>query len=1092
MQSFFVSSTFKDMQGERDALHHLVMPQMRELAREYGQDVEFIDLRWGISTKEMDSESGTAKIMEVCLDEIKRCNPYMIILLGERYGWMPDPSVMKHLLENQGEFSLDETISITELEIRYGMYLSTGALNHCVFCFRNPVPVDGMSDEMRAVYESGSETDAERMRRLKSKIRESASEQIIEYSLSWDAEQKELGGYEDFTDKLSERLSAMPKAEWGEPRKLTWQEKQKQEDALLYKHHVSSFVGRSAELQEYMQKIQTKKSTVIIGTGGSGKSAFLSKLYEANQNMSEIIYCGNSKECTTVKQLIQIICYRLGSYLNDGFASTEPSPKASLDIWKDYLDELAGKNWLGEITIYIDAIDQLMPQTALYESWYLPMKIGNGLHFVVTTTEAVSVNPRLVEETCFLLPPAEAELQIIARAHFAKAHKDVSENVLKQILQNPCSKNMLGLELMVQWLVSLNRKDFEEISKRELTMGGDAAIESYLCQFVKEMPQELESLILGFMDDVCKIVDEKNPMCVNLPLNLIAILRHGITREQIADFAEFVKSSPFCVEALPEGSVWLSWWNELQFSRLQRYLAPFFIQTTDGRIDLSHRLLKDALRERKGSGYIAYFLREYFDAKVPDDDLTKLKNMQILCRLAVKDGIQAEDLFWIKKYAENQIVRAQSEEEQLSAIADGVRMDVNGENGPEHMNFYCKMLANKIQMDETANAQSWLVWFYVTYLGKKLREESDTGKALELQLLCQYAKSMDSVYEKRVEKYTQEQLLRDLYYRMCGLCTYNELSVARAVSDNRDPFFDYGYAAKDFFQGGIKLAEQIMRQKFDKPLLYQLVGRLYIEMAYCLAFPSTVIVHFSREQQIDNYLEKGIQYTDRALENSAINAYLSNYSRYADTISQRIFHHSRFAQTSATRALSALNEAYKSCEKKITEKNILKETQFINSYCNLLLQSHLQKVSEQRDQQTVADLLYEQYQKVVKVTSQNADISLLKERSKLAASLAMMLMLAHPPAAMENKISRMQELGREIVEKELAFAQAYSRTGIEENYRYILLLTLESYSYKENDSKRAANAAKQVKIFVQEKKEKSEKTSNLFLIKSIAKIMTER
>ena len=32
VQSFFVSSTFKDMQGERDALHRTVMPRLREQA----------------------------------------------------------------------------------------------------------------------------------------------------------------------------------------------------------------------------------------------------------------------------------------------------------------------------------------------------------------------------------------------------------------------------------------------------------------------------------------------------------------------------------------------------------------------------------------------------------------------------------------------------------------------------------------------------------------------------------------------------------------------------------------------------------------------------------------------------------------------------------------------------------------------------------------------------------------------------------------------------------------------------------------------------------------------------------------------------
>ena len=45
LQSFFVSSTFIDMQGERDALHQIVLPRLREKASKYGNSVQFIDLR---------------------------------------------------------------------------------------------------------------------------------------------------------------------------------------------------------------------------------------------------------------------------------------------------------------------------------------------------------------------------------------------------------------------------------------------------------------------------------------------------------------------------------------------------------------------------------------------------------------------------------------------------------------------------------------------------------------------------------------------------------------------------------------------------------------------------------------------------------------------------------------------------------------------------------------------------------------------------------------------------------------------------------------------------------------------------------------
>lgn len=43
-------------------------------------------LRWGIT----EQESQQGKTIGICLDEIERCWPYFIGLLGDRYGWVPE------------------------------------------------------------------------------------------------------------------------------------------------------------------------------------------------------------------------------------------------------------------------------------------------------------------------------------------------------------------------------------------------------------------------------------------------------------------------------------------------------------------------------------------------------------------------------------------------------------------------------------------------------------------------------------------------------------------------------------------------------------------------------------------------------------------------------------------------------------------------------------------------------------------------------------------------------------------------------------------------------------------------------------------
>ena len=83
----FVSSTFRDMIEDRNELMAQVWPALRKVCR--GRAVEFVevDLRWGVT----EEQSQRKETLRHCLAEIKRCRPYFIGLLGERYGWTPRP-----------------------------------------------------------------------------------------------------------------------------------------------------------------------------------------------------------------------------------------------------------------------------------------------------------------------------------------------------------------------------------------------------------------------------------------------------------------------------------------------------------------------------------------------------------------------------------------------------------------------------------------------------------------------------------------------------------------------------------------------------------------------------------------------------------------------------------------------------------------------------------------------------------------------------------------------------------------------------------------------------------------------------------------
>jgi len=65
----FVSSTFRDLEKERNYLREHVYPDLRALCAEHGARFQAIDLRWGVSRE----ASLDQQAMNVCLEEIDRC-----------------------------------------------------------------------------------------------------------------------------------------------------------------------------------------------------------------------------------------------------------------------------------------------------------------------------------------------------------------------------------------------------------------------------------------------------------------------------------------------------------------------------------------------------------------------------------------------------------------------------------------------------------------------------------------------------------------------------------------------------------------------------------------------------------------------------------------------------------------------------------------------------------------------------------------------------------------------------------------------------------------------------------------------------------
>lgn len=80
----FLSSTFRYMQAERDALVKL-FNRLAAVAARRDVSVSVVDLRWGVT----EDAARNGQVVSICLQEIDNSRPFFIGIVGDRYGWCP-------------------------------------------------------------------------------------------------------------------------------------------------------------------------------------------------------------------------------------------------------------------------------------------------------------------------------------------------------------------------------------------------------------------------------------------------------------------------------------------------------------------------------------------------------------------------------------------------------------------------------------------------------------------------------------------------------------------------------------------------------------------------------------------------------------------------------------------------------------------------------------------------------------------------------------------------------------------------------------------------------------------------------------------
>lgn len=610
MKTLFVSSTFKDMQFERDAIQEIALPKLNSIARDYSQTLSFCDLRWGINTLDLDSEEGSKKVLDVCLDNIDRSSPPMIVLLGDRYGYIPDSELIRGVARGKN-FDLEQAeISVTALEIEYGA-LSGDKKKKTLFYFRKLV---GAPDE----YTCEDERHAQKLAELKSRIFALCGGRCRTYKAEF--KDGKLEGMQKFAEMLVTDVAEMLLPEWKEQAMLSPFERERKTQWDFIEDRNAICRGRDAFLKKVISAVNGGSKTVALkGEAGSGKSVIFSALACAlrSEGWDVLPFVGgltveSNDAFDIIRNTVLYLKHKLHGVPpeNTAEAMKDKNPSDWRRLAGELIDEYcsSGKRF----AVMVDAVDQLLADDFRNSLSFIPETSAKGFCLVTTCNDDFN---KLDAGSIAVKPLTAAEKTEVIKGTLGRYGRELDKTVVEDMVRLEGSGNPLYLSFLIKRLLMMNKTDFDSIASG----GGDmTAISAYQRRLIAECPNNADDMCALLLDEAGKRINEK---LVGDVLKCLACARFGL---RVSD-----------LQAIIGGE-----WNALDFAHFIAYMGDCFILRDDGRYDFSHKSIRQGLL--KGPNIKSFHLRiAWAFSQMSGDDIADTEIIYHLMQADAKPQLRA-------------------------------------------------------------------------------------------------------------------------------------------------------------------------------------------------------------------------------------------------------------------------------------------------------------------------------------------------------------------------------------------------------------------------------------------------------------------
>ena len=429
----FISSTFEDFKIERDLLQNEVFPKIREYCESKGFSFQPIDLRWGINNEAQLDQ----KTLPVCLREVRNCasypHPNFLIMLGDRYGWVPLPYIIdkkefddirknlkssdKQLLDewyrlDKNQLSEDKDRGCYILKRRDGAFVKYEEWYKVEEKIRQILQKasENLSEEKKKKYfmsathhefeeicknESNKNFIIPIFRRFKNQKQPRNQNienfrQSVENNIPKECKHNIIN--EEIDDKFKiyskskfiAQIVKKLKANIDAGIKELSSAPENFEHNIFKAQQIDTFLGRQKSLKKIANYLDDETDTplIIYSRSGMGKTTLMKKAIEeaeeATLGKARIFYKfvgADGKSFYKRDLLTDLICEIEGSSQKDNLNNL-----SEYDFDK-YISELLSSDKDENVVIFIDALDQLKATDQLF---WLPQKLGKNVKIILS------------------------------------------------------------------------------------------------------------------------------------------------------------------------------------------------------------------------------------------------------------------------------------------------------------------------------------------------------------------------------------------------------------------------------------------------------------------------------------------------------------------------------------------------------------------------------------------------------------------------------------------------------------------------------------------------------------------------------------